>query len=874
MTPSRRLAHQLRARFDRHCLSLGLAVWPSLEAMPFDELVERMFASDRQAGRLSARWLPVGVAGLLWQRIVADDAELDPVLGRHGIARAAHRAWRRLHAWRIPVERLADDGSVESLAFARWAGTYQQLLDGRSWIDAAVATDRVSAAAAPAILRLVGFEAATPQQREFFARLGDAGRDVAGADPPAATGRCGSVACEDAADEVDCAVRWAAARLDGAPPERRVAIVVPDLLRRRDEVRRIAERVLAPASGVTGGPMPEARTFELDAAPPLTRAPVVAAALTWLGAMTSVGDRSTAARLLLRLPYTSGHSEEAPTRGALEAWLRRRRRSGVALGELRALCAERACPALAAALARGLDRKSSWSQKDLPSRWTERFFDLLEAVGWPAAPLDSAAQQAQERWRQVLAGFGACDEFLGLIGAVEALAELRRMTEAAPFQPESPETSVLILDAEAAAGLRVDALWICGLEASRWPPPASPDPFLPRSWQIRRGLPGASAELAERDARARLDRLRAAAAEVVLSAPRHDGEAALLPSALLAGVAALEPVDRWEAPTFAATLFASRPACECLRDDMPPAPAGFRPPGGARTLELQSACPFRAQAELRLGARGLEQPEPGLAAAERGELLHTSLRGLWSELGDLAALQSRTEPELTEAIRSAVAAAVASLRAAPGSLTARLLELEARWLESRIRSLLDWERRRPPFRVEQTETPVTLELGGLRFELRPDRLDRLADGRLAVIDYKTGAGADPGAWLQERPKLPQLPLYVEAVGPAAVSAVAFGRVRGGDTGYFGFARDPEAFPELRCFGRDRPPREIESWSALLAEWRRRLAALASEFAAGDARLAPDPRSACRLCHLQALCRIGEVLPDARDGTEAGEGEDE
>ena len=67
--------------------------------------------------------------------------------------------------------------------------------------------------------------------------------------------------------------------------------------------------------------------------------------------------------------------------------------------------------------------------------------------------------------------------------------------------------------------------------------------------------------------------------------------------------------------------------------------------------------------------------------------------------------------------------------------------------------------------------------------LRLDRVDRLDDGSIAVIDYKTGGDAEPDAWLGERPRLPQLPLYAEALGVDRVSAVAFGRVRTGDTGY-------------------------------------------------------------------------------------------
>jgi hypothetical protein len=68
--------------------------------------------------------------------------------------------------------------------------------------------------------------------------------------------------------------------------------------------------------------------------------------------------------------------------------------------------------------------------------------------------------------------------------------------------------------------------------------------------------------------------------------------------------------------------------------ELPPISTEESTRGGARLLELQAACPFRAQAEVRLGARALEEPAMGVDAAERGDLVHAALARLWSELGD------------------------------------------------------------------------------------------------------------------------------------------------------------------------------------------------------------------------------------------------
>jgi ATP-dependent helicase/DNAse subunit B len=312
-------------------------------------------------------------------------------------------------------------------------------------------------------------------------------------------------------------------------------------------------------------------------------------------------------------------------------------------------------------------------------------------------------------------------------------------------------------------------------------------------------------------------------------------------------------------------VFAARPALVATTDGaMPMLVAGDRAAGGAKLLELQAACPFRASAELRLGARALEEASLGLDAAARGNLVHEVFARLWREVRTSAAMQALPAGERAARVQAAIAAELAPLRRDANGVLLRLLEIEARWLERHALQLLDQDLARPPFEVEHVEADRTVQLGGLSLQLRVDRIDRLADGSCAVIDYKTGGNAKPGAWLDERPLSPQLPLYVEACGPSSVSVVAFGRVRAGATGFAGLARDPSVFPGCKA-----TPNDYASWDALLAEWHRRLEVLAREFVAGDARLAPDPRRACRYCHLPSLCRIGDARLAEDDADEGG-----
>jgi len=813
-----------------------------------------MFALDRQAGRLDGRWLPATAARLLWERVVSRDPELSPLVSPVGVARAAHQSWRRLHDYGVPLESLGSDESAETAAFARWCRQYARHLGERGWVDGALAQALVHGTTAGPALEIVGFDRLTPLQESLLQRWAAAGVEVHRPGGQPVRGAARFVRCLDGTAELDAAARWAAEALHGRG-DRHIAIVVPDLGRRREAVRRVIERVLVPATGTAGGPAPESQAYELAAARPLVEQPVVYAALDLLEIFVRPPDLRALSRLL-RNSFMAGAADESAARARLDARLRRFERPGLGLAAFERMAGERGCPTLAAALAAARSLISKWPEKELPSNCSKMVFSLLDVLGWPAVGADSTEHQAEQRWRSLVSELGACDEFTGRVSWAEAVGLLREMAGRILFEPQELRAPLLVIDPETCAGMRFDALWVCGLEAGSWPPPAAPDPFLPRSVQLRHGLPRASADIASQEARIVLDRLLASAPEVILSVAEMDDDASVLPSPLLEGIPAAGALGQWLGPRLAAARFAQRPALESQADTaLPPITAEEARRGGARLLELEAACPFRAQAEFRLGARALEEPGVGVDAAERGDLVHKALAALWLELGDQANLLALEPAGLREAAHRAVTSALEEARRSADDLMGHLLDLEADWLEGRVLDMLAADRERMAFQVRDVEQPCSARIGELTLELRPDRVDRLADGSLAVIDYKTGANAEVKAWLDERPRLPQLPAYVQALGSDQVSAVAFARVRSGDTGYAGVARTASVFPGLRVPGAKGWPRDYASWEELLGAWRRRLEALAAEYAAGDARLAPDPSRACEYCHLGALCRI-------------------
>ena len=868
--PTRRLAHFLCTRHDAACQARGLRVWQTPDVATWQELLRRQFDLDRAAGRTSARWLDATHGLIVWEQIVRRDVGMRPVLLPSGLVAVAQRSWELLHAYRIPVRVLAEDASPEVRSFAGWAAEFARWLEQGGWLDPAQASSTVGPLAAAAPVEFVGFDRWTPAQAAFIERIAAQGVPVTvrPAVPADSTLDAHVVECNDFEAELATAARWAAQRLQERPEER-LALIVPELARERARVRRVLDRVLVPAAAFTNGPAPESTAYELAAARPLLERPVVSAALGWLGACITPPELS-ATSALLRGAHDGAAVSESYARAELDVTLRQSGLPRAGLDYLAREARDHDCPGTAAELQAAAARARTWTGARLPSLWAPEFFELLREVGWPGPDPGSAEHQAVQRLQSLLAEFGASDDVAGPVRVSAAFAHLRDLAAATAFEPQEIAAPLLVIDPDTALGMHFDAVWVCGLDAARWPSPPNPDPFLPREWQARQGVPGATAELSAQQARRTLQRLVAAAGTAICSVPRFEDEAPLLPSALVAGLPRLDVIPLWHGAQASAAQFAARPVLETLIDGSLPAFAEHEVVrGGSRLLELQGACPFRAAVELRLGGVELEHPQAGIAATERGKLAHAVLQAFWHEVREQSALLAMTVEQRAALVRTHVQSVLAPLRATADDVGTRLLELEERWLEARLLELLQQDAERAPFTVELVEDPRVIDVGGVQTRIVLDRVDRLADGTFAVIDYKTGASARPAAWMGERPELPQLPLYVRAIGQEQVSAVAFGIVCKGSTEYRGFARDAAVFPQLRTFDAAKAPfKDYANWGDLLQAWNRRLESLAREHAQGDARLAPNPTKACRYCHLPGVCRSAQALLEPEDGDDA------
>ena len=389
---------------------------------------------------------------------------------------------------------------------------------------------------------------------------------------------------------------------------------------------------------------------------------------------------------------------------------------------------------------------------------------LLDSVGWPCREaLASEEFQLINRWRELLNDIARTECVSRSVSLRQVIRQLATFAADAVWQPQAEhEQAVQVLGVYEAAGMEFDGIWVSGMDASQWPAAGRPSPFIARELQRRHDLPDATPEATLAFARVVLDRLTSAAGECVFSWSRTEGDAELTASPLLDRIAT-KPYDGPPDPGRFLAGLTGAPLEDANHDDAaPPLLPGERVRGGAYTVQRQLEEPFTAFVFARLGYQPIDPIVNGLAPGVRGSVIHEALRLLLAENPSQQEIIGWTGDARSRRIGAAVDTALTPLHESADALLKSLLALERRRLRSLLQGFLDGEAVRSGFTVAAVEKSVDYEASGVALGLRIDRVDRLEDGRLAIIDYKTGATrgflnreGEPGDW--------QLVVYADAL---------------------------------------------------------------------------------------------------------------
>lgn len=497
-----------------------------------------------------------------------------------------------------------------------------------------------------------------------------------------------------------------------AEPERRVAVITPD--------RDLAQRLVAHLErwGIAA---------DDTAGRPLSQTPAGRVLLQ----LAEIAATSAAPVPLLAL---LGHPLVRPGEGR-PAWLERVRQLDLVLR------GPRPGPGLDAV--RGAAAAKEKDHPGLTAWWDEVAALLAPLVDHAAPPslalgLDTLAEVAEalcgpavwaeadgralatfvEHWRDAAEGSALPVEPADLHALLSnALGEI------AVRPPYGSHPRLAIYGLLEARMSRADLVICAGMTEGKWPASPAPDPLLAPPVLRALGIPGADFRigLAAHDLAAALG-----APEVVLSHAARDAAGPVIPSRFLLRIRAMlgrELESETEAVRIARALDKAQAASPYPQPAPMPSAEQRRVSIASTALDRLRGDPFQFYASAILGLRTLDPLDAAPTAAWRGTAVHAVLQA-WheagSQRGELLLIAEQTLAEMS---------AHPFMR---GLWRPRLLAA-LQWVED-YNAELALLGRKPVLWEKTGETLIK----GVKLHGRADRIDQLADGTLAVVDYKTG----------------------------------------------------------------------------------------------------------------------------------------
>ena len=875
ITVNRRLSRSLTIRFNQHQVNAGKSVWESPDIIPFSpwlcRVYDQAFYTVYSENKIL---LPVLISPAqelyVWEQIIQNSESGHSLLQVAETAKAVMRAWEICKEWQLPFSELAQTPSEDTAAFIGWAGQFEAICKENGWQDNAGLSDAVGNFFESDMIRppeqmiMAGFDELSPCRLSLLEKMQAAGSEIFCLDGPDHSHHAKRCELADTDTEINVAARWARACLE-ENIEGRIGVIVPDLQNFRPALIRVFDDVFHPSKSLspqnTGN-----RLFNISLGQPLSEYPVVSAALLILqfACRSFKVDQYSA---FLRSPFLAGGRSELANRSILDAMIRENNETDIPVSALIYFCANHGgrhhhpgvfCPVLHDRLKRFQAMLKELRGRQLPSGWAKDFSRLLNTMGWAGdRTLSSEEYQTVTAWNEALYQFAALDGMAGEMDIKTAVADLTKMLADIIFQPETDDVPVQIMGMLEAVGEQFDHVWIMGLNCDNWPLPSRPNPFLPIWVQQKYNVLHASPEREFEFARQITRRLLGAAKDVVVSYPVKDGETMLMPSPLIVH---LKPVktDQTKAHWWI-QLFKNIEFEQITDHHGPPVGTQVHVSGGTGLIKAQAACPFSAFAGYRLNARPIESPDSGLNNRNRGTLVHHALEFFWEEIKTHGRLMAKSCKDLASDVQKAVGRAVSDMAAQhPRTFTYRFTEIEKQRLVSLLLEWLEMDRQRSPFAVIDREKKLVRTIAGIELKTYADRIDRLDDGRLVIVDYKTGE-PKVADWFTERMAEPQLPLYSFIVDEP-VAGVVFARIKKGKSAYLGVAAEEDIIPCAGWPGAKRSPMEnFNSLKEVIDFWQGKIEFLADEIQQGYAAVMPvSINKSCRYCELGPLCRIGEV----------------
>ena len=761
----------------------------------------------------------------LWQRIIKNTSSL---AYSEGLVAAVSRAWEICALWQVNIEGEDFQYTAQTREFQHWCQQYISYLEQENLLAepqlVPFLIQQHFKCTASSIIWLC-FDDYTPQQRllqEYFTQLNIPQWRY---EPQNRPDTDYSFAADNQQLEYEQLQLWLNRQLEAT--NNRIGVVVPDLQQRAASLLRYLTQEIPDTE------------INISLGKTLSNYPIVAHALCWLQ-LSDQDLNSEEITLLLQSPYLIAGQQEFNGRSQIL-----QNRVSLLNNPLELHQLIKILEPSAPRLANTLMQLAPYPAEASIASWIELFQQRLNAIGFPGeSALDSLNYQCVQRFLLVFDEFRQFTLFYKTLKYEEALMLFKQLLNSIIFQAQNTGARIHLSGVLEASGLEFDALWFMGLTDQTLPHKVNLSAFIPTQLQKDLSMPYSSIDREFFLAQNLITRLQHSAAEVVFSYPRLVQDQHFMPCTLLKNLPSYTPIEKQMPPWVS-------PLIEITETYLLPLSLTETVTGGTALLANQAKCPFKAFAEHRLRVRGFSDPEEGLDARTRGQIVHKIMEQIWTRLEKQEALFTLSENELEQLIVQSLETLLAALTQEHPELGPIGREVEFLRLKRLIYSCLEWEKNRPPFRILALEQSYTVELGGLKFEVRIDRLDQVADKKW-VIDYKSSLPSTK-PWNEDRPREPQLLLY--ALLDEQINTLLFLQLKNGQVCCSGLSEDKHPITGLGSLKKER------SWESYRDDWQAQLESLAQEFSQGICMPKPLTPALCTQCDFSDLCRIHTLASD-------------
>jgi probable DNA repair protein len=885
-----RLVRGVLAQHQQQQLKSGATQWQSAQAYTLQQWLDELINHASLLGFIPSDALPTLTLSTIAETYLWEQA-IETCLAKHeaaalfdirSMAKSAIEANNLMLNWQLAEADINHDFiTQETRQFLRWRHTFEDFCAKQNAIESArlsslqitlfaeLQQQIIRDLALPKHIQLAGFDRITPLEARLFELLKGCGVQV----EMMTTHTQGQTevkhfAAVDANSECRAAVAWAKQKLT-ENPKAQLAIISPALGSIRRELADLLDDTFH-SETLHSSLYETPRCYDFSLGLALTEYAIVHSALQLLRLAASKADLIFDEVTPLLQDVYWGSQQGLDARAQLDAHLRRNMSASYHLESLIKQASKlQTNGILLDELLENLTQISRFQnqqgkQRQVLSAWVTAFVQLLDELHWAKTrSLSSHEFQTQQAFLKCLKELSSLDAIFGNVSASVAVQKITELCNATMFQAEAKgDIRIQILGLLETPAVQLDAVWALNMNDQHWPPAVKLNPLLPADLQRNRGTPNASAAVQSQFASLVHQRLMTCAPEVIFSYATKEDERELRPSPLL------EIQSDLQTPSTIQTLAErlAQPASLQFLDDFiaPVVLPDENVRGGVNLFAAQAKCPAWAFYQYRLGAAKLETPVDGLDTMSRGSLLHKVLQLFWLDCETLSNLKALSPPLLSEKIDTAIQKSIQALSDEINyHIPPQVLQIERNRLRQLMQAWLTLELERADFVVDACEKKFDLDVEGLKLNLSIDRIDKLAEGGLVVIDYKTSAAVSNSSWAEDRISEPQLPIYVVlALKYEQVVAVSFAKVRSDETKFIGLSAEQDVLPKVTALAKVRENSAFYgfgNWDALLEHWYTSLTNIAQEIKAGVAGVTVGNEADLVYCDVKPLLRLPERL---------------